>query len=281
MSRRPTVDATIVVPTRNEAQNVDELVRRTSAAMSGASLVWELLLVDDSDDDTPAVARRHRVEGRPVRVLHREPGERVDGLSGAVLTGFARARGRVIAVMDADLQHPPELLPELVCAVLADGADISIASRYCAGASSDATDGLDGPWRRLVSRACRWLVWLVRPRLWRVRDPLGGFFVFRRSVIRGVVLRPTGYKILLELLARGHWRRVVEVPYRFAPREAGTSKSELRQGVIFLRHLLRLVTDPGPGSIDQQVPDVVTLPDVATSIDLRSSRTADVAPSSR
>lgn len=243
--RRP--DLTVVVPTRNEAQNVDELVRRTSLALDAAGLRWELLLVDDSDDDTPARARWHRGQGLPVRVLHRPAGERVDGLSGAVLEGFRTAAGELLAVMDADLQHPPEVLVPLVQA-LAGGADIAIASRYCAGAGSDAVDGLDGPWRRTVSRVCRWLVWVVRPRLWRVRDPLGGFFVVRRDVLAGVVLRPTGYKILLELLARGAWRRVVEVPYRFAPRRAGTSKSELTQGVIFLRHLLRLVTDPGAGT---------------------------------
>lgn len=274
MSRTWPCDVTVVVPTRNEAQNIDELVRRTSVAMADAALSFELLLVDDSDDDTPEVAGRHRAEGRPVRVLHREPGERIDGLSGAVTAGFANGRGRLLAVMDADLQHPPEVLPLLVAPVLGGKADIAIASRYCDGAGSDATDGLDGPWRRLVSRGCRWLVWLVRPRLWPVRDPLGGFFVVRRSVLRGVVLRPTGYKILLELLARGAWRDVVEVPYRFAPRQAGTSKSEIRQGLIFLRHVMRLVTDPGQGIAGGPGAELVHLPDV-TPI-----RTADVAPSS-
>ncbi|GAB2932705.1 hypothetical protein GCM10027047_31320 [Rhodococcus aerolatus] len=240
-------DVTVVVPTRDEADNVDELVRRTSDALGGAALSWELLLVDDSDDDTPARARRHAAAGLPVRVLHREAGERVDGLSGAVTAGFAEAAGDVLAVMDADLQHPPELLADLVGAVVHGGADVSVGSRYCAGAAPDATAGLDGPWRLAVSQACRALVWVVRPGLWRVRDPLSGYFVLRRSVIDGTVLRPTGYKILLELLARGRWDRVVEVPYTFAARERGTSKSELKQGRIFLRHLVRLTVDRGAG----------------------------------
>lgn len=238
---------TVIVPTRDEADNVDELVRRTHAALDGASLSWELLLVDDSDDDTPARARRHAAAGLPVRVLHRAAGERVDGLSGAVTAGFAEASGEVLAVMDADLQHPPELLAELVGAVVHGGADVSVGSRYCAGAEPNAAAGLDGPWRLAVSQVCRWLVWAVRPGLWRVRDPLSGYFVLRRSVIADTVLRPTGYKILLELLARGRWNRVVEVPYRFAARERGTSKSELRQGRIFLRHLLCLTVDRGAG----------------------------------
>ncbi|MCW2601442.1 MAG: glycosyltransferase [Frankiales bacterium] len=234
----------VVVPTRNEADNVDQLVSRTAAALDASPWSWELLLVDDSDDDTPDRARALGRAGAPVRVMHRRPGSRVDGLSGAVSSGFGAARGQLIAVMDADLQHPPEVLPELVSAVVA-GADVAVGSRYCEGAAPDATDGLDGSWRRWVSRLCRVPVWLVRPRLRSVRDPLAGFFVVRRSVLSGVVLRPTGYKILLEVLVRGRWDRTVEVPYRFAPRVAGTSKAELRQGLVFLRHVLRLA-GPGP-----------------------------------
>jgi dolichol-phosphate mannosyltransferase len=233
----------VVVPTRNEADNVDQLVARTAAALDPSPWSWELL-VDDSDDDTPERARALARSGAPVRVLHRPAGERVDGLSGAVRGGFAAARGELLAVMDADLQHPPEVLPELVGAIL-DGADVAVGSRYCSGAQPDATDGLDGAWRRGVSRACRVPVWVVRPRLRRVRDPLAGFFVVRRAVLSDVVLRPTGYKILLEVLVRGRWHEAVEVPYRFAPRVAGSSKAELKQGLVFLRHLARLA-GPAP-----------------------------------
>lgn len=235
----------VVVPTRDEAQNVEQLVLRTAAALDPSPWSWELVLVDDSDDDTPARARALARDGAPVRVLHRQRGERVDGLSGAVSNGFQSAYGQLLAVMDADLQHPPELLPALVSAVV-DGADVAVGSRYCSGAASDATAGLDGPWRRWVSRACRIPVWLVWPRLRPVRDPLAGFFVVRRSVLSEVELRPTGYKILLEVLARGRWRTTVEVPYRFAPRAAGTSKAELKQGLVFLRHLGRLASHRNP-----------------------------------
>jgi len=224
-------DVSVIVPTRDEAENVDELVSRTRDAMVKSKLTWELLFVDDSDDDTPARAMSHAAAGLPVRVMHRAPGDRIGGLSMAVTAGFAHAQGGVLAVMDADLQHPPEVLADLVTAIVYDGADVSVASRYCAGAHADATDGLNGTWRLLVSHGCRWLVWTVRPRL-----------------LVGTALRPTGYKILLELLARGRWDKVVEVPYHFAARERGTSKSELRQGVIFLRHLVRLVADRGAGS---------------------------------
>lgn len=236
---------TIVVPTRNESANLRPLLERTAAAL-GDDADWELLIVDDSDDDTPAVARALGAETGRVRLHHRPAGRRTDGLSGAVLDGFAAARGDVVVVMDADLQHPPEVLPELLAPVLDGRADVAVASRYCAGAAPDAGAGLDGPWRRAVSHAARWPVYAVRPRLRGITDPLGGFFALRRDVLRDVELAPTGFKILLEVLARGRWQRVVEVPYRFAAREAGDSKADLRQGVQFGKHLLRL-TRPASG----------------------------------
>jgi mannose-6-phosphate isomerase-like protein (cupin superfamily) len=242
------VDVTVVVPTRNEAPNLRPLLDRTEAALDGVAS-WELLVVDDSDDDTPEVARALGEETGLVRLHHRPAGERTDGLSGAVLDGFAAARGAVIVVMDADLQHPPEVLPELVAPTLDGRADIVVGSRYCADAAHDAGTGLDGPWRRAVSRAARWPVFLVRPRLARVRDPLGGFFALRREVLHDVELAPTGFKVLLEVLARGRWAHVLEVPYRFADREAGTSKADLRQGLAFGRHLARLLRPAHGGRV--------------------------------
>ncbi len=137
VNRLAAPDVTIVVPTRNEAQNIDPMVRRTAAAMTGAGLTWEMLVVDDSDDDTPARVHRHAAAGLPVRLLHRSFDQRVNGLSGAVSAGFQDAWGDVLAVMDADLQHPPEVLPELVAAVALDDVQIAIASRYCRGAGSE------------------------------------------------------------------------------------------------------------------------------------------------
>lgn len=245
---RSFVSVTVIVPTRNEAANLRALLQRTSRAL-GNDVAWELLVVDDSDDETPDVARALGEETDRVRLLHRPAGQRTDGLSGAVLDGFATARGEVIVVMDADLQHPPEVLPELVTPVIEGRADIVVASRYCAGATPDAGAGLDGPWRRAVSRAARWPVYAVRPRLRGVTDPLGGFFALRREVLTDVHLAPTGFKVLLEVLARGHARRVVEVPYRFAEREAGDSKANLKQGVQFGRHLLRLMRPAQGGRV--------------------------------
>jgi dolichol-phosphate mannosyltransferase len=228
----------IVVPTRNEAPNIAVLVRRLKGALEGFGDGWELIFVDDSDDGTPQVVRALAQEGDvQIRLLHRERDARSGGLGGAVRGGFAIAQGQVIAVMDADLQHPPEVLPALVAPALSGEAELVAASRYCKGGG---TGGLDGPWRRFVSWSCRWMARRLVPASKPLEDPLSGLFALRRSVIEEARLRPDGYKILLEVAARGNWRTATNVPYAFAERYAGNSNAGLREGLIFFRHLTRL-----------------------------------------
>lgn len=230
-------DATIIVPTRHEADNAPVLAARASLCLAGSGLDAELLFVDDSDDHTPTVLADLAERYGPVGVLHRSAGERRGGLAGAVLAGIAATDSEVVAVMDGDLQHPPELLGALIAPVLGGDADIAIATRYAGGG---AAGGLAGPGRRLVSRASRRAVGLVLPRLRSISDPLGGYFAMRRSVVDGAALQPDGFKILLEVLAGGSWERTVEVPYSFAPRHAGTSNASVETGWRFVRQLGRL-----------------------------------------
>ncbi len=233
----PACTVTVVVPTRNEAGNVVVLTERVASALAGAPGGWEALFVDDSDDSTPSVVASLAASGAPVRLLHRPSGQRTGGLGGAVQEGFAAARGRVIVVMDADLQHPPEALPLLVGVVLSGSADLAGGSRYSPG--GDAR-GLAGPWRRLVSACCRQVARACVPACKPLADPLSGFFAVERSVVAGAELRADGYKILLEVAARGHWHRAANVPYSFAPRRAGRSKAGPRAGLAFVRHVLTL-----------------------------------------
>ena len=229
------VDTTVVVPTRNEAANVAPLVRRLGVALAGRDV--EVLFVDDSTDGTPAeVLRAAGTAALPVRLLHREPGERTGGLAGAVVAGIRASAGRHVLVMDGDLQHPPEMAPLLRDAV--DGADLAVASRY-AGAGNAA--GLAGAYRRIVSSGSTVLVQACFPRrVGRVcSDPMTGFFCFRRAAVDPDRLRPRGFNILLEVLAR-HDLRVREVPFAFGERHAGESKADWRTGLHFLRQLAGL-----------------------------------------
>jgi dolichol-phosphate mannosyltransferase len=228
----------VVVPTRNEAPNVGPLAMRLANALKDIEGGWELVFVDDSDDSTPEEVRKLGGLGFPVELLHRQPGARRGGLGGAVQEGFVKARGRVIVVMDADLQHPPEVVPALVAPVLAGDASLVAGSRYV-WAGGDA--GLSGPWRHLVSRSCRSLVHLLVPPSRPLQDPLSGLFALHRSLLDGVALRPEGYKILLEVAVRARPASVCNVGFDFAPRHAGTSKATVHQGLVFFKHLARLV----------------------------------------
>lgn len=228
----------VVVPTRNEALNVEALVSRLRVALDRDVGDWEVVFVDDSDDATPEVVTGLAARGLPVRLLHRPKGQRTGGLGGAVSDGFAVCRGDVVAVMDADLQHPPEVLPALVAQVLSGEVELSAGSRYrWAGAAS----GLSGPWRRLVSGGCRVLVHGLLPVSRGLEDPLSGLFALRRASLDGVRLHPAGYKILLEVAVRVVPTSVGNIGFDFAPRHAGSSKASLREGLVFFSHLARLV----------------------------------------
>lgn len=225
----------IVLPTRNEAANLPLLLDRLERALDQTA--FEVCVVDDSDDDTPEVLERLARE-RPgrVRAVLRRGGERRGGLSTAVVAGLRLASGRWVAVMDADLQHPPETLPGMLAAAEA-GADIVVASRYVAGGSSR---GLDGVGRRVVSRLATALARALFREARRSRDPLSGFFLCRRQLVDGVEFRPVGFKILLELLVLLPEVVVRDVPLRFDRRAHGRSKATVAQGVQYLRHLRSL-----------------------------------------
>lgn len=230
------MDTTVVVPTRNEGDNIARLVDRLAEAFGpGASV--EVLFVDDSTDDTPDRIRAVIAsQVMAVRLLHREERDRAGGLSGAVTAGIRASRGAYVLVMDGDLQHPPELAPEL--RRLAGEADLSVASRYCGG--GDAS-GLSDSWRRAVSSGSTLLARSCFPRrVGRVcTDPMTGFFCFRRSAVDLDRLRPRGFKILLEILAR-HDLRVAETPFVFGDRLTGDSKASWRNGVQFLHQMASL-----------------------------------------
>lgn len=226
----------LVIPTFNEAGNIPELLARLASAVP-ADLTCEVIFVDDSTDDTPRVIAETARDCRlAVSVMHRDKPE--GGLGGAVAAGLREASAPWIVVMDADLQHPPSLVPQLVAAGQRTGADLVVASRYTAGGSHT---GLDGGFRVLASSLTTRLAKLTfRRQLRQVSDPMSGFFAVRAAALDAGLLRPLGYKILLELIVRCRLRRVTEVPYQFQDRFAGESKASLSEGWRFLRHLVML-----------------------------------------
>jgi dolichol-phosphate mannosyltransferase len=201
---------------------------------------FEIIVVDDdSPDGTWQVGEKLAEENPHLKVIRRQ-GEK--GLATAVVTGWNAAGGEILGVMDGDLQHPPETLPDLLDSILNTHADIAVASRHVEG-------GGISDWS-LIRRAISWgaaaLSTLMIPGiLWSVRDPMSGYFFIRRSVIESVRLKPEGYKILLEVLGRGKYQTVIEIPYIFEERKEGGSKLGPKQYLEFLFHIARLARDSG------------------------------------
>ena len=226
MSSLPSI--TIIIPTYEEAKNLPALIDRVARVRDTHGLAIDILIMDDDSRDGTVdlvAARPETWVELIVRTANR-------GLSEAVLDGLQRARGDVLVVMDADLSHPPEALPQMV-QTLEAGADFVIGSRYVAGGSTD--DG--GVLRWLNSRVA---TLLARP-LTAVRDPMAGFFALRRLTFEhGRAFDPVGYKIGLELIIKCRCERVVEVPIHFEHRRFGESKLTLKQQMLYLQHLRRL-----------------------------------------
>lgn len=229
------VRLSVIIPTFNESRNLAELVRELTATLDPVlSGAYELVVVDDDSPDRTWEHATRLCETFPqLRVLRRR-GEL--GLSTAVIRGWQVARGDVLAVIDADLQHPPEVLARLWRAV-EDGADLAVGSRHVAeGGVSD--------WalhRRLLSRGAQLLGLLLLPGVvGRVSDPMSGYFMIRRSAIAGATLSPLGYKILIEVIARGSIRSIAEIGYVFRERTEGESKVSPRIYLEYVRHLVRL-----------------------------------------
>jgi dolichol-phosphate mannosyltransferase len=194
---------------------------------------YEIIVVDDSSTDrTPDLVRAEGQRDPRIRLIERK-GER--GLSGAVLDGWRATDADVLAVMDADLQHPPELLPRLYQAIV-EGRDMAIGSRYTAGGQV----GKWNPVRKLISFAATAITWPIQHRGARASDPMSGFFMVRRSSIGNARFQRTGFKLLLEILVRGRIRSVREIPFTFGTRYRGVSKANLKVAWDYGLLLLRL-----------------------------------------
>lgn len=226
----PRLPITVLVPTRNEAGNISELVRRMPP-------VRRLVFIDDSDDHTPDVIRDAEVGDLEVELIHRERHNRDGGLSGAVQAGLERVDTEWACVMDGDLQHPPEVVVQLYHQAGDTGADLVIASRR----NWDSINHGLGPVRRVVS----WVfgkvaVFAFGRQLEGLTDPLSGFFLVRTDKLDLERLDATGFKILLEIIMTHPELDKAEVGFNFDRRLSGRSNGSVTEGVRYLHHLARL-----------------------------------------
>jgi dolichol-phosphate mannosyltransferase len=222
-----------VLPTYNERANLAEAIRRIDAALLPGGLAFDITVVDDDSPDGTWALAEDLMRGRPGLHLIRRVGRR--GLSSAIVEGLRSARGDLLVVMDADLQHDAGILARLVDEARAGGA-LVVATRYADGGQTGAWSW----WRWLLSRAATVLSRLVirSP----VSDPMSGYFLITRAAFAGVAERldPRGFKILLEIIARSAPLAVREVGYTFATRQAGDSKLDRGVALAYLRALYDL-----------------------------------------
>ena len=225
-----------MIPTLDETGNIDIVLSELTAALSETQYEYEIVVVDDgSTDGTVEQVREWTKRDPRIRLISRA-GER--GLAGAVLYGWSQSRANLLGVIDGDLQHPPELLPELLKAT--EQADIAIASRY---ARNHGTKGWN-PLRAAVSRLSTLVAApLISKKNLGVTDPMSGFFVIHRRCIEGLTFQTTGFKLLLEILVRGRIRTAQEIPYHFGLRRAGRSKANATVAFHYLHLLGRLSRD--------------------------------------
>jgi dolichol-phosphate mannosyltransferase len=224
-----------VIPTYNERPNLQELVSRINDACRNAGDEVEIVIIDDNSPDGTGAFAEELAKDYNIKVVHRS-GKL--GLSTAVLSGFEVATGDNLVVMDADLSHPPEKIPEMVDKIKSGEAQMVVGSRYVKGGTVEN-------WpihRRAISKCAT----LLARGLTKVKDPMSGFFAMKRSVVDGVELNPIGYKIGLEILVKGRYDSVVEVPITFADRKAGKSKLGASVYLKYLDHCTRLYEHKKP-----------------------------------
>lgn len=230
---------TVVIPTYNERETIQHTLYELMDAFVGSVLSPRIIVVDDSDDSTAALVAQFRVFHPSVSVIHRRPQDRT-GLGTAILTGLLAADTEYVGVMDADGQHPPHAVVDMLELAVSQQADLVFGTRY--RNVKGGTAGLDGVGRNFYSRVLRWIPQILLPPVRRVSDPLSGLFAVRKDAVRWDEVHPLGWKISLEVLIFSNAETVLEQPYVFQPRTAGESKANLSVGVTFFRHVLSLIT---------------------------------------
>lgn len=215
----------IVIPTYNEIKNIVLLLSRLEKSLK--DIPYEVVIVDDNSPDGSGQKAEELINRYPLIVVHRE---KKLGLASAVLKGFEVASGDILGCMDADLSHPPEVIPRLVAAIKEEGLDMVVASRLVEGG------GVAGNWphyRKINS----FIATLLAKPLTSVKDSMSGCFLLKKEVIEDVKLTPQGYKIGLEILVKGKFQKVKEVPFVFNNRIKGKSKMSFKIQMEYLAQI--------------------------------------------
>ncbi|MDX1901739.1 MAG: glycosyltransferase [Gammaproteobacteria bacterium] len=228
------MDLSVIIPSFNEGHHLRTLTEKIRAILEPLSIQYEIWIIDDSTDDTPALIQKIKHDMPFAHAIHRKYQR---GLGSAIVEGFRQSLGRCLIVIDGDLQHPPELFPEIYH-LLSTEADLVIPSRFMNG-------GSDG--RMHFYRKC--LSWIARKigqrklKLRAISDCTSGYFGVKRTAIEQIQFNPTSWKILLEILVKGNIKTIREIPYHFIAQRKMASKMNLFEQLKFLRHVAKLAKE--------------------------------------
>ena len=223
-------ELTISIPTYNEAKNIGAMAERVFAALKSGWIHGEILVIDDSSPDGTADLAAELSAKYPIRVYVRK--QRL-GPGPAIMDGIRLAEAPIVCIMDGDLSHPPEVLPEMFKMIKSGKANLVIGSRHVSGGGTS-----DWIWyRKFFSWGARMLGRMLTP----VSHLTSGFFMFDKKILEGTRISPIGCKVGLELMVKGnHQGKVAEYPIVFAERAAGESKMGSRETIQYIQHLLAL-----------------------------------------
>ncbi len=218
----------LIIPTYNELENIQIIIPELIAMFRSKNIDGEVIIVDDNSPDGTAKAAERLSQGLPVKVIVRKKGR---GLSKAVIEGFGAAKGDICVVMDADMSHPLEKIPEMIRPIMENKCEVTVGSRNIKGGGFD-----DWPYiRKLISS----FAGLLARGVTSISDPTTGFMAFKKEILKGVALDPLGWKIVLEVIVKTN-PSVIEVPIVFKDRKLGSSKLDCRVQRDYLHHLWKL-----------------------------------------
>ncbi|KKR04499.1 MAG: Dolichol-phosphate mannosyltransferase [Parcubacteria group bacterium GW2011_GWC2_39_14] len=220
----------IIVPTYNERESIINFLKETIIQLSINNIKADIIVVDDNSPDGTADLVENFSKNHNNVILAKRKGKM--GLASACIHGFNLSKSKIIGVMDGDLSHAPKALPYLLNPLIYNLCDITVGSRYIPGGRV-----LNWPLRRyMISRTAGFLGSMLTT----VKDVTSGFFFFKREVIDNIRLDPIGFKICLEILVKGNYQTIMEVPFTFSDRVTGKSKMGAKEIFLYLQHLYRL-----------------------------------------
>ncbi|HJX35109.1 MAG TPA: glycosyltransferase family 2 protein [Desulfatiglandales bacterium] len=218
----------IILPPYNEIDNINIIIQKIAEVLDREGIKWEIIVVDDNSPDGTASAAEGFSEKYPVKVCVRKTDR---GLSKAVIRGFNLAKGDICLVMDADLSHPVEKIPDMVKPIILNECDATVGSRNIQGGGCEEWPLL----RRIASKIAGYMAKGITT----LSDPTSGFMAIRKSILDNIDIDPLGWKIVLEVTVKAQ-PRIKEIPILFSERKKGKSKLGIKAQIDYLHHLWRL-----------------------------------------